>query len=244
MAVAVGDQTGRGGGDFGERGDEGLDRHDRTPDVEGVGAFEWGFEGAEECCGNVADVLQVLQAAVADPVGTAGGDRLDRLGRLARHAEVAADAVDGPGAQADARDPAVEPVDLGVQLVADLERAVVSQGAEANFVGDRPCRPRLLRPVHRRRAGVDDAFDLPLQGDRRFEHGERADHVDLRPQDRVGPAGRGLQARQVEQVGRPNPHDGLVHGFELRDVPLHEVDAGLCSASSSRSSRCVSSFRS
>ena len=100
--------------------------------------------------GDVADVLQVLEAAVADVVRPAGGDGLDRLGRLARDAEVAADAVDRPGPEPDARDPVVEPVDPGVQLVADLEGAVVGQRGEPDLVADRPGGVR-RRPARGRR---------------------------------------------------------------------------------------------
>ena len=136
LAVAVGDHAPRFGHGRLEGRDERLDRHDRAPDVERLGPLERVAQGPEEGGGHVADVLQVLEPAVADGEGPAGGDRLDRLGRLAGHAEVAADAVDGPGPEADAGDPLVEPVDPGVQLVADLERAVVGQRGEPDLVAD------------------------------------------------------------------------------------------------------------
>ncbi len=107
-------------------------------------------QGLEEGRGHVADVLEVLEPAVADGEVPAGGDRLDRLGRLAGDAEVAADAVDRPGAKPDAGDPPVEPVDLGVQLVADLEGPVMGQWGEADLVADRPGRIP-ARPARGRR---------------------------------------------------------------------------------------------
>ena len=84
-----------------------------------------------------ADVLKVLLAAVADAIRPAHGDRLDGLGRLAGHSEVATDAVDRPGPQADAGDAVVEPVDAGIQLVADLESTVVRKRGQADLVADR-----------------------------------------------------------------------------------------------------------
>ena len=122
--------------------DERLDRLDRPAEVERIGPFERLVESAHEGRGHVADVLKVLHAAVADPIGDAQGDRLDRLGRLAGHAEIAADAVDRPRAQADAGDPVIEPVDPGIELVADLERTIVRQRRQADLVADR----RLLAP--------------------------------------------------------------------------------------------------
>ena len=95
------------------------------------------LERAHEGLRDVPHVLKVLPAAVADPVRTAHGHRLDRLGRLAGHPEVATDAIDRPGTQADAGDPVIEPVDPGIQLVADLVRAIMGQRGEPHLVGDR-----------------------------------------------------------------------------------------------------------
>src|SRR5271157_738163 len=94
------------------------------------------LECPDEGRGDVADILQVLQAAIADVVRSAGRDGLDRLGRLTRHAEVSPHAINGPGTQADARDSLIEPVNPGVQLVANLVGPVVTQRRQPNLIAD------------------------------------------------------------------------------------------------------------
>ena len=174
--------------------------------------------------GDVADVLEVLEPAVADRERRPGGDGLDRLGRLARDPEVAADAVDRPGSEADARDPAVEPVDPGVQLVADLERPVVGQGRQPDLVADRPRRVGVGGPVDGRRAGVDHPLDLPFQGRGGLEDRERPEDVHPRPEQRVGPAGRDLEPGQVKQMRRLDPLRRRQEGGGVGDVALDEMD--------------------
>ena len=159
--------------------------------------------------------------------GPAGRDRADRHRRLAGDAEVPPDPVDRPWPEPHAGDPPVEPVDPRVQLVADLERPVMGQRRQADLVADRPGRPRLCRAVDRRRAGIDHAPDLPLQRRGGLEDRQGPQHVDPRPEQRVGPAGRHLEPGQVEQVGHPDPLDRPADGPRVGHVPRHEVDPGL-----------------
>ena len=196
--------------DLAEGGDEPLHRHDRAPDVVRVGPLVRRSQGGEEGRGDVADVLEVLEPAVADGVVSAGGDGLDRLGRLAGDAEVAAHAVDRPGAKADARDPAVEPVDPGVQLVADLEGPVMGQRGQPDLVADRPGRVGFGRAVDGGRTREDDPLDLPFERGRGLEDGERPQHVDPRPQQRDRRGRSGLGARRggadaSPRIVRPPP---------------------------------------
>ena len=132
------------------------------------------LQAANERPGHVLHVLQVLHAAVADVIRPADGQRLDRLGRLAGHAEVAADAVDRPRPQADARQAVVLEVDAGVALVAALEVAVMRGRRQLHVVGQRPGRVVLRRPEHGGGAGVDQPLHLAAGFAHRLEDGQRA----------------------------------------------------------------------
>src|SRR5207248_1119427 len=137
---------------------------------------------------------------------------LDRLGRLAGHAEITADAEYGPWPQADARDAVVLEIDAGVAFVAALEDAIMRRGDQRDIVAERiPLTPSPSPPEgrgeimfgwseNRGGAGVDEPLDLPLQLLDRFEYGQRADDVDLRAKNRIGPTHRHLQSREMHDV--------------------------------------------
>jgi hypothetical protein len=100
----------------------------------------------------------------------------------------------------------------------------MGQRREPDLVAERSRGFALRRAVDRRGTGVDDPLDLVFQGDRRLEDRERADHVHRGSQDRIGPARGGLQARQVQHVGRLHPLDRRTHRGGIGDVPREEVD--------------------
>src|SRR5207244_8916031 len=135
-------------------------------------------------------------AAVGDVVRPAERQRLDRLGRFAGHAEVAADAVDRPGPQADARQAEVLEVDASVPFVAAFEAAVVRRRRERDVVRERTDRIGSRWAEYRGGARVDKPLDLRAELADRLEDRERADDIHLGAQDRIGPADGDLQAGQ------------------------------------------------
>ena len=60
----------------------------------------------------------------------------------------------------------------------------------------------------------------------RLEHDQRAEDVDLGPQDRVGPADRHLQSGQVDHVGDLMPAQGPLELLQVGDIPLDEGHLG------------------
>ena len=76
-------------------------------------------------------------------------------------------------------------------------------------------------------AGVDDPLHVVLMGERGLERRERADDVDLRAQDRVGPAGGGLQACEMKDMSCLHRSDGRAQGVDVGDVALQKGDCGL-----------------
>ena len=218
------DQIRRLGSNFPQGLHKRLDRLDRASDVVSLCAFKGTLQGEQEGGGDVADILQVLQPAVADPVRQAGRDRLDRLSWLTRHAEIATDSVNRPGAKSDARNPLVEPVNLGIQLVANLVGSVVREWSEPDFISYRSRRTAFAGPMDRRRTGVNHALDLAFQGRGGFKHGERADHVDRGAEDGIGATRRGLQAGKVQDMAGLDALDRLTERGGVGDVSLDEVD--------------------
>lgn len=213
LSGSVGDEGLGDGGDLAEGGDEGFDGDDLAAEVEGGGALEGFEEGFEEDFGDVGGVLEILESAVGDGVGPVDGDGFDGLCGFAGEAEVASDAVDGPGSEADAGEAVVEPVDAGVELVADLEGAVMGGGEEAGVVGDggSGCVGGfgggfgrgfvVAGAVDGGGAGVDDSLDLVLEGEGGFEDGEGSEDVDAGAEEGFGAADGDLEAGEVDDVG-------------------------------------------
>ena len=73
-------------------------------------------------------------------------------------------------------------------------------GVSWHVVGERPGGIRVGRAEDRGGAGVDEPLHLRAERLDRLEDGERAEDVDLRPEDRIGPARRHLQAGEVDDV--------------------------------------------
>ena len=176
-----------------------------------------------------ADVLGVLvegASAERDAVGPPQHGRHDGLGRRAGHALVAPWSVDGHRPQRDAGHAVLEPVHPRGALVGLLVDAVQAGrvrgggGIEMMAAGI-----RVGGIEHAHRARVDQrchALGAPPHG---LEHVDRADHVDLRAEHRVGSAEGQLRARQVDDVGDLVRVQCLLDGRQLGDVPGHEGHA-------------------
>ena len=194
--LGVVDRAGALGRDGSDRRHDVVDPDARAAEVVDRRAIGSGDARGDERAGDVARVLELGAAAVGDRVGDAGGRGEHRLGRSRGDALVAADAVDGVRPQADARDTVLGPVDPGGRLVGALVDAVDRPG----MAGHRRRRVLLGRVERGDRRGVDDRGHPVGASLDRLEDVDRAEHVDARPERRVGAAERHLERGEVDHV--------------------------------------------
>ena len=190
-------------GRLGHDGVDGVDhvahRHRAARRVEHDRALDRRTRGGDELARDVARVLQLRPPAVGDLVRRAARGREHGLRGSRRHALIAAEAVDGVGPQADARDPVVGPVDAGRLLVGALEDAVERGRGAALLV----LVAGLGRVVGRDRRGVGERAGERPERAHGLEDDDRPDHVDARAERRVRAHERHLQRREVDHVRDP-----------------------------------------
>src|SRR5262249_43911000 len=91
-------------------------------------------------------------------------------------------------------------INPGISLVTALEDAVVGGWNKRHVVGERAIRIIAGRTEYRRRAGVDKSLHAALRLADRLEHRQRAEHVNLGAEQRIGAAHGDLQTGEVNEL--------------------------------------------